>query len=387
MNILLVSDVYLPTVSGVAASTDSIAKHLVSQGHTVFLACPKPTNPITQNVERLHIIYTTSLPDPFFVGKRMAFIPFGMNQIWQILKKNHIDIAHIQEPVGLGLMTLICCKIRHIPTVGALHTSIEQIRLIANPIIRPFIPAFMNLYLRIIYPNYDGIMVPTNTVVNFLRPLLGPKKIIRAVSNGVDTNEFTPITNNIQLRKELHTPSNKTLFLHVGRLDSDKNIETIFRALTLTGPNVHLLLAGIGKQEMMLREFAQKLDVNKKITWIGRVDKPKMIQWYQAADAFVIMSPVETQSIVALQAIATGLPLIAARAGALPELVSDNISGFLLDTYDYKSLAKHMDLLAHDQNLRKRMGKEGRTLSLPHHKPVALSELVKLFEQILTKKG
>jgi len=112
-----------------------------------------------------------------------------------------------------------------------------------------------------------------------------------------------------------------------------------------------------------------------------------MIQWYQAADAFVIMSPVETQSIVALQAIATGLPLIAARAGALPELVRDSISGYLLDTYDYKSLAKHMDTLANDPNLRKRMGKEGRTLSLPHHKPIALSKLVQLFKQVISKQS
>lgn len=387
MNILLVSDVYLPTVSGVAASTDSIAKYLASQGHTVFLACPRPSNPITQNVDRLHITYTPSLPDPFFVGKRMAFIPFGFSQIWQIITRHHIDIAHIQEPVGLGLMALICCKIRHIPTVGALHTSVEQIRLIAAPIIRPFVPAFMKKYLRTIYPNYDGVMVPTNTVVTFLRPLLRKEKIIQAVSNGVDINEFTPLASNASLRKNLQIPREKVLFLHVGRLDSDKNIETIFRALTLTEPKVHFLLAGIGKQESTLRAYAQKLRINEKITWIGRVDKPKMIQWYQAADAFVIMSPVETQSIVALQAIATGLPLIAARAGALPELVRDSISGYLLDTYDYKSLAKHMDTLANDPNLRKRMGKEGRTLSLPHHKPIALSKLVQLFKQVISKQS
>lgn len=385
MHILLVSDVYLPTVSGVAASTDSIAKYLVSQGHTVFLACPKPANPITQNIERLHIIYTPSLPDPFFVGKRMAFIPFGITDIWKIITQHHIDIAHIQEPAGLGLMALFCCRIRHIPVVGALHTSIEQIRLIVNPIIRPLVPAFMKLYIRSIYPNYDGIMVPTHTVVSFLRPLLGSKKIIRAVSNGVDTNEFCPLEDKTPLRKALQTPEGKVLFLHVGRLDSDKNVETILRALTHTDPKVHFLLAGIGKQEFALRALAKKLDVDKKITWIGRIDKSKMIQWYQAADAFVIMSPVETQSIVALQAIASGLPLIAARAGALPELVHDAVSGYLLDTYNYKSLAQHMDKVANDAQLRKRMGKEGRTLSLPHHKPVALSELVRLFERVLAK--
>lgn len=387
MNILLVSDVYLPTVSGVASSTDSIAKYLVSQGHTVFLACPRPTNPISQNIDRLHIIYTPSLPDPFFVGKRLAFIPFGIQQLWQVITKHHIDIAHIQEPVGLGLMALLCCKIRHIPTVGALHTSIEQIRLIAKPIIRPFVPTFMRIYLKAIYPNYDGVMVPTNTVVSFLRTILGPKQIIQAVSNGVDTNEFVPLPNNMTLRKTLKTPSDKVLFLHIGRLDSDKNIETIFRALTLTGPKVHFLLAGIGKQEQALQTLAQQLGVNEKITWIGRVDKPEMIHWYQAADAFVIMSPVETQSIVALQAIAAGLPLIAARAGALPELVHDGTSGYLLDTYDHKSLAKHMDILAKDSTLRKSMGKEGRTLSLPHHKPAALAELIRLFERVLAKRS
>lgn len=383
MNILLISDVYLPTVSGVAASTDSIAKFLASQGHTVYLVCPKPNNPIAQDVKRLHIIYTPSVSDPFFVGKRMAIIPLGFREIWQTISTHNIDIAHIQEPGALGVMALICCRLRQIPTVGALHTSMEQVRLLVSPIFRPLVPSLMSVYIHMIYPHYNAVMVPTQTVVKFLRPILGKNKEIQAVSNGVNTEEFIPLQNNEALRKSLHTPKNKILFLHVGRLDVDKNIDTMLRALTHTGPDIHFLLAGIGKQEAALRAYANKLGINDKITWIGRVDRSTMVQWYQVADAFMIMSPVETQSIVALQAISTGLPLIVANAGALPELVHDGKNGFLVETYDDEALAAKMELLAHDPKLRVQMAKESRTISLPHHKPVALSELTKLYQRVL----
>lgn len=106
-----------------------------------------------------------------------------------------------------------------------------------------------------------------------------------------------------------------------------------------------------------------------------------IIDLYRLADVFVIMSPVETQSIVALQAISCGLPLIAANAGALPELVNGK-NGQLVDTYDVVTLATVMDEYATDQAKRDAMGKASRALSITHHKPTVLAKLEALYKKV-----
>jgi glycosyltransferase involved in cell wall biosynthesis len=103
---------------------------------------------------------------------------------------------------------------------------------------------------------------------------------------------------------------------------------------------------------------------------------------YHAADVFSIMSPYEGQSIVTLQAVATGLPVIGANAGALPELIHDNQNGFLVATYDYKDLAKRMNELAGSVSLRKKFGEESRKISLEHDKPKVLHKLEVIFDKL-----
>jgi glycosyltransferase involved in cell wall biosynthesis len=79
--------------------------------------------------------------------------------------------------------------------------------------------------------------------------------------------------------------------------------------------------------------------------------------------------------------------LIAANAGALPELCGDGKNGFLVGTHDFKTLAEKMNKLAGDRELRKRFGKESRIISLPHHKPTVLHKLEMLYEGLIQAKG
>lgn len=384
MKILLVSEVNVPTVSGVASSTDSIARFLVSLGHEVFLICPKPLHPVTIAVpDTLHLLYTPSFPDPFFVGKPMTLFPLGTVQIWKVLRSQKINIAHIQEPGNLGINALILCKLFRVPMVGAMHFSLEQFRLLIPSILQPLGNPMLKLFIRLIYPHYDAIMVPTQTAAAALQTIIGKNIRISPISNGVNTEEYIPIKDNASLRKKYHIAGSTTVFTYIGRLDKDKNIETILQALVHTSPHIHFLLAGIGKQELFLRQYTKRIGITDKVSWIGRIQREAMIELYQASDCFIITSPVETQSIVVLQAIACGLPIIAANAGALPELVHDGKNGFLVEPYDSATLATKMEWVAQHPTERKRMSAYSRQLSLAHHKPIALGHLEELYRTVL----
>jgi len=228
-------------------------------------------------------------------------------------------------------------------------------------------------------------MVPTATFAQFLQES-GVKKPIQVVSNGVDTKDFVPTEDRFSGRDTYHLPKNKILFFFLGRLDFDKHADTIIRALPDTDANVHLVIAGEGKEEQNFRNLAQTLGVSKKITWLGYLSHAQMKEVYQSVDAFVLMSPYEVQSIVTLQAISCGLPVLACKEGALPELCHDEVNGYTIATDDHKMLSKKMNVLASNSLLREKMGKESRKISLPHDRTTALSSLEEFYKKIIASK-
>jgi 1,2-diacylglycerol 3-alpha-glucosyltransferase len=383
MRILVVSDIYLPTVSGVATSTDSIARYMAAKGHQVYLVCPHPLTPYDPPKQQgLEFVFTPRLRDPFF-DKPMTVMPLGFWQVWQTISKQQLDIVHIQEPGALGIMALILAKIYRIPVVGAMHFSLEQVSRMSLPFARLLSTEVMKLYIRVVYPQYNEIMVPTKTAANNLVALIGRSEQIHPISNGVDTTVFAPQNGSYtSLRNAYHIDTNHIYFLYLGRLDVDKNIETMFRALTLAPQNIRFIVAGVGTYKQTLVTLAKQLSISDRIDWVDQIDQQKIIDLYKLSDGFVIMSTVETQSIVALQALACGLPLVAANAGALPELVRDGINGYLLPPYDHKALAQKMTYLARQSKVRKSMGEESRTLSKLHEKQIVLKKLELVYKEV-----
>ena len=193
MNILLVTETYLPFISGVSSSSDSIARFMVSRGHTVTVASPKaviagdvPTLP------GLSFITAPSVRDPLYAGKPMTVFPFGFPVIYGLLRSNTFDVVHIQEPGSLGISALCAAKIHKVPTVGALHFTPDQVaRMTTGGKTNRFIRWMAELYIRCVYRMYDAIMVPTQTFVDFLHDL-GVHTRTQVVSNGVHTDVYTP---------------------------------------------------------------------------------------------------------------------------------------------------------------------------------------------------
>jgi glycosyltransferase involved in cell wall biosynthesis len=101
VNILLVTETYLPYITGVSISTDSIARYMVSQGHKVTLVCPKPiVKGTVEPLEGLTIVHTpSSIPFAIYNNNAIAIFPFGMWKIERTMRKTKFDIVHIQEPL------------------------------------------------------------------------------------------------------------------------------------------------------------------------------------------------------------------------------------------------------------------------------------------------
>lgn len=383
MNILIATETYLPYISGVAVSTDSIARYMVSEGHTVTVVAPTYTidKPVTP-VPGLTIVRIPSIPNPFYKGMASAIFPFCLPAVERVFKNKKFDIVHIQEPTAIGISALILARKYKIPVVGALHFTPEQISRIVPGRPEKLLSPLIRKYINIIYNKYDAIMVPTQTFADFLVDD-GVKKHIEVVSNGVDTGVFHPAPHSEAVRKKLGIGKDDFVFFFLGRLELDKNVGTLIKAMPLINEKMKLLIVGSGKIEGSLHSLARKLNVEDKTIWVKHISDAEMPDYYHAADCFTIMSPYEVQSIVTLQAIASGLPIITARAGALPELCHDHENGFLVGTYDYKTLAARMDELYHGKKMRMEFGFESRKISLAHNKRDVLHKLEKLYKSLV----
>lgn len=386
MNILLVTETYLPYITGVSVSTDSIARYMASKGHKVTLLCPKPlAKGDVEPVAGITIVHVPSVPFAMYNLNATAIFPSALSIVRQLLKETKFDVAHIQEPGSAGVAALIQAKKYRIPVVGALHFIPEQIDRVLWGKLENVLTPLINVYIKFIYNKYDEIMTPSYFFANYLKSI-GVKRPINVISNGTDTEVFRPAKRNEVLRKRLGIKNSDFVYFFIGRLDKDKNVETLVRAMLFTDPGVKLLIVGRGTQKKFLHELTKKLNVQEKIIWVNYITNSEMADYYHAVDAFSIMSPYEGQSIVTLQAVATALPVVAARAGALPELCLDNENGFLVDTYDFRTLGEKMNRLMCNRDLVEKFGRESRRISLAHHKPRVLHKLEAIFGRLGKRK-
>jgi glycosyltransferase involved in cell wall biosynthesis len=164
------------------------------------------------------------------------------------------------------------------------------------------------------------------------------------------------------MRRELRIPAEKPIVLYVGRLDVDKNVEILIKAIPLITKKIaaHFVLLGEGTEKEKLQVLVKALKAQANISFLKFIDynNRALPRIYQTSNLFVNPCPYETQSIVTLEALATGLPVVVANAGALPELVENKVNGFRFRPGDEKDLAKKIIKILQNKKLAKKMGEK-----------------------------
>jgi glycosyltransferase involved in cell wall biosynthesis len=215
----------------------------------------------------------------------------------------------------------------------------------------------------------------------------GFSKEIIPISCGVDLGMFNPGNSGAYLKQIYAIPEHKPVLLHVGRLDEEKRIEVILRSLPdiLHTVDVHLVLAGVGKEKQGLENLTQELGIQKAVTFTGFIPNKDLQNIYGIADLFVIAGIAELQSIATMEAMASGLPVVAVNAVALPELVHDGKNGYLFSDDDSKMLAEKVVAILSDQALRARMSKESLEIIKAHDINKTVDKYESLYQETLNR--
>lgn len=184
----------------------------------------------------------------------------------------------------------------------------------------------------------------------------------QVIYNGIDINKFTAdLAGRQKARRDLNIDDNELLFLFAGRIDHQKGVDILLDSFEAAGPelgNFKLVIAGQGPQESMLQARLKQSRLKNNIEFIGF--QKDVASLMNAADVLVMPSRWEGFGLSAVEAMATGLPVVAARVEGLTEIIVDRETGLLVTPENPKAFAKAIKKLAADATLRKLMGEAGR---------------------------
>lgn len=367
MKILFVSDTYYPHLNGVYYFVCRLAPLLQEKGHQVAVIVPSETIfSSNKKIDDIDVYGMPSVPILLYPNVRLPITVLLQSRLKKIIKDFKPDIIHLQDHFSITAAIVKANKHTRIPIIGTNHFMPENVTVLFNSEkLKVKIAKYMWSRFSTVYNQLQLVTTPSETGAELIRPKLEVK--VMSISSGIDLNKFNPVGNTISVRKKYNLPQIPIL-LYVGRVDPEKNIEEVIRAVALAVKKVdfNFVVVGKGKSKAGLEILAQELGIAEKVIFTGFVSEEDLPFIYKLSSCFIIASIAELLSLVTLQAMASGLPIIAANAGALSELVNDGVNGFLFESGDIDTIAQCICTVITKDELNKSMGKKNLEYILKH---------------------
>jgi glycosyltransferase involved in cell wall biosynthesis len=363
----LVTDFYYPWIGGPSTLIRNLARGLSARGHVVSMLAPSMTRHPVHTVEGVvPLTRVRTIPSP--VGFRLRVALWPRPEIARWMRQTEPDVIHVHHPFPISATAIFTARRRGIPVVATNHTipecSLWGLRTAGTAY--DLAEEAFGRWITFLLNRCDRVTTPTRTAADRLREL-GYGRPIEPISNGVDTERFRPGESDAALARRLGL-DDRPVVLYTGRLDAEKQMDVWLRAgaeVVRSGPT-QLVVGGNGGERWRLEALAHDLGIGSSVRFIGYLPDGEYAQVYRLAAVYLITSPVELQSITALEAMASGLPVVAVDAGALPEVVGDRRNGYLVRPGDWAAAADRISILLADDDLRARMGAESRSAALQH---------------------
>jgi D-inositol-3-phosphate glycosyltransferase len=225
-----------------------------------------------------------------------------------------------------------------------------------------------------------------------------PRKI-KVIPPGVDTTHFYPIPLD-EAKDFVGIPPDHRLLLYVGRIEPLKGIDTLIKSIALIRDrgilekHCCLYVSIIGgdnqeDQEKMSDEMSRLVDLSEEyglvdlVTFLGSRDQETLPYYYSAAEAVIMPSHYESFGMVALEAMACGVPVVASEVGGLAFLVQDGITGFHFPAEDPKALSEKLIMLIEDAELRKRMSNKAAEVAKEYGWRKIAAQILELYQEVI----
>lgn len=381
MRIGLVLERFDPARGGREQWTYCFAGRLAALGHEVHVVARDFSDATRSLPIARHAIHCDKWPMTFAEAAKSALEPLMLDIIHDMGPGFHCDIFH---PHGGSLAAVAERKLLFLPS------WLRWVKRMANRLL-PRHRMFQQLMDRQ-YADRGQILLALSrsSAEDFRRHHGIASERIRIVHNGVDTERFSPERCSLHreaMRKQLRIKPDEILALIVAHNFRLKGVATLLKAtqrLAAQGLPIRLAVVG-GKRIDAWRRRAERMDLGRKVTFVGRVDDP--LPYYAATDVYVHPTFYDSCSLVVLEAAACGLPIITSRYNGAAELFHHGGNVRLIsDPADAEELAVAMRTLM-DAAVRHRIGAAARQIALAHTFSRNVDQLLELYREILRRRG
>jgi len=378
LKVVMACDTFAPDINGAARFAERLASGLVRHGHEVHIIAASTDSTHGSRIEMhdgsrmmVHRMRSHRVPQ----HKTLRWTqPIGLSsEIRKILRQVKPDALHIQSHLLMGRFAIQAAKGSGLRMIATNHVMPE------NLIKYSLLPKFTHkAAMRITWADagrilrkMDALTTPTRRAAELLESAAGVTGVL-AISCGIDASRFA---------NETPTTNKNPRFLFLGRLDDEKRIHILLQAVAkLTEhPNVIVELVGDGGERENLSRLATQLGIADRVIFTGHISDRDLPAAYERCTAFVMPSIAELQSIATMEAMASGRPVIAADAMALPHLVHDGDNGYLFPPDDPAALADRLRrILNADQQELNRLSENSLHLIQSHD----IERTIRIFENL-----
>ncbi|CCH68234.1 Glycosyltransferase [Richelia intracellularis HH01] len=316
MKIALFTETFLPKVDGIVTRLRHTIEQLQNQGDQVLVICPDGG---ISEYKGAKVYGVSGFPLPLYPELKMAL---PRPSIIQALDNFEPDLIHVVNPAVLGLAGIFHSKLNNIPLVASYHTHLPQY---LHHYGLGMLEGCLWELLKAVH-NQAALNLCTSTAMVEVLSNHGIERV-DLWQRGVDTEIFHPQQASERIRSHLsQNHPESPLLLYVGRLSAEKEIERIKPILEAI-PDARLALVGDGPHRQALEEYFAGTSTH----FVGYLVGNKLAAAFASSDAFIFPSRTETLGLVLLEAMAAGCPVVAARSGGIPDIVTDGMNGYLFE--------------------------------------------------------
>ena len=350
MRIGMMVDTYKPYVSGVTNHVDLHKRAMERAGHEVFV--------FTFGDEE----YQDDEPHVFrSPGVALADTGFYLSLRYKTSHKKLLqtmDIVHVHHPFLSGRLALNYCRSARIPIVFTNHSRYDLLAQAYLPLMPDEVShSLLQAYMPDFCETVDLVISPSSSMERILRDL-GVKSPIEVIPNGVDLHKFhqaIPFP-----REQFGFQDDDILLVYAGRIAPEKNLSFLLEAVAEIAqrmPNVYLLMVGGGTKQFEEEVQSQigQLGIANRVHSTGVIAYDDIPSYLAMCDIFVLTSVAETFGMSTVEAMSTGLPIMAIDAAGTSDLVEDGKTGFL-SSEDLAAYVAKLTDLCQNPGLRKQMG-------------------------------
>ena len=345
MRIALFTETFLPKVDGIVTRLRHTIEHLERNGDRVLVVAPE--GGLTE-YKGAKIYGIPGMPLPLYPELKLALPPIGTKNAIEEFKP---DLIHVVNPAFLGVGGIYYAKKLNIPLVASYHTHLPQYLQHYG------LGALEGILWELLKAAHNKAELNLCTSSAMVKELENHGiERVDLWQRGVDTEMFQPHLASTQMRSRLSQGNlNDPLLLYVGRVSAEKQIDQIKPVLEAI-PNARLAIVGDGPN----REALEAHFAGTKTNFVGYLQGLELASAFASADAFVFPSRTETLGLVLLEAMAAGCPVVAARSGGIPDIVTDGVNGYLFEPNDPDGAITATKALLSAKNVREELRTNAR---------------------------